>query len=896
MNKASITLLLLFISFPLFAQDDTIQKPDTLITNPERTVTDSLGLGLKDLPSQRDSIPNIADSLKVENQLTKQPVGDIKTTVNYDARDSIFFDVKKQNVYLYGDTHIDYGEVQLEAEKTELNWINRTIKAYYVVDSTGKKIGKPVFTEQNEVYETDNMVYNFDTKKAVISGIVTEQDGAFMHGERVKKNEKDELFIRGASYTTCNLAEPHFHIYSEKLKAIPGNKVMSGPFNLKFKDVPTPLFFPFGMFPQPNKKASGIIFPTYGEERRRGFFLRDGGYYWMVNDYVDMLLTGSIFSNGGSALRYHTNYKKRYRYNGSFDFNFTSNRSAELEDPIKTNDFSVRWSHRPDNRGRSSNFSASVNARTSTFNQNNNETVRDFESSIQGQFGSNITYSNALPGTPFNLSANLRHSQNLQTKVVNLTLPEITVNMNRIYPLEKLVGRKNPLAKFNFNYNTRLTNRISNQPLSVPSYVINSSPLNDSILAFDFNNFGRIFDRAKNGITHDIQAGTSFNILKYLTVSPSFSYSELWYFKQLRYEFDAEQNGVRVDTLDGFARAGSYRTSFGLNTTIYGFYPFPKKSSIQAIRHIIRPSVSFSFNPDFSNEKFGVFREVQIDTAGTTRRLSKFENFIFGSGPTGGQNASASFSINNTFEMKVKSKNDSTDETKKVKLLDNLSLSTSYNFAADSFQLSNINFNTRTSLFKNALSIAVSGTVDPYLFVVDSSRSTNQRQINEFAWNRGQGLGTLSALRTSIGLRLAPKGRRKKKESDKGTEEELEYINRNISDYIDFTVPWNLNIQYSINRTKNGMMDPNITQTLTFTGDVSITDKTKITYRSGFDFEDKQFTTARIGVSRDLHCWTLLFNWVPFGAQASYNFTIRVKSPILQDLKLEKRRNFFDNF
>jgi len=331
---------------------------------------------------------------------------DVETTINYSAKDSLYFDVKTQELFLYGETHIDYGDITLDAERTEVNWSSRLIHAKYLEDSTGKKIGKPVYSDGVDVYSTEDIIYNFRTSRAAIKGVITQQDEAFMHGDDVKKSKEGELFIRGASYTTCSLAEPHFEIRSTKLKVIPGNKVVSGPFNMRFRDLPTPLFFPFGMFPQPKKKASGIIFPSYGEERRRGFFLRNAGYYFAINDYIDAQVTGDIYSKGGNSLNINSNYFKRYSYRGSLNFSYTRTVTDELEGGLETNDYRIRWSHSPQSK-RNSSFSASVNAATQSFNQNNNLVVQDFSQAINSQIASNLSFIHISQPTRLRLIAYL---------------------------------------------------------------------------------------------------------------------------------------------------------------------------------------------------------------------------------------------------------------------------------------------------------------------------------------------------------------------------------------------------------------------------------------------------------------------------------------------------------
>jgi len=847
--------------------------------------------------NESDTISKQLDSLKSDSE--------IETTINYNAKDSIYYDLKTQIIKLYGNSSIDYGNINLKAHEIIIDWNAQTLDANFMRDSIGLKIGKPIFTENNQSYETDKITYNFNSKKAIISGIVTQLDDAYMQGEKVKKNELDELYIHDAKYTTCNLADPHFHIATKKLKVIPGKKVISGPFHLKFGNVPTPLGFIFGMFPQPKETVSGIIMPSYGEEKRRGFYLREGGYYFAVNDYFDLRLTGDIYSKGSYGATIATNYKKRYAYNGSLKFNYNKSKTGEIESPFESNDFSFSWTHTPSSKGRSSRFSSSVNFQTNSYNQNKNLVQSNFNQSINAQFNSSISYSKTFKGSPFNISTNLRHSQNVQNKKVNLTLPDLSYNMSRIYPFKNM-GKlgKTALGKISISHRftgkIELTNGSSSNSLNSIN-VINSSDSFNQQVDFNMQNINTIIDRSKIGGKHTIPISTSFNILKFFTVSPSINYNEIWYLKKLNYTYNEVENGIEIDTTNSFSRAWSYNTALSLSTRIYGTVFF-KKGKIKAIRHVITPEISLTYSPDFTQKKYGYYENIQINNEGETRLLSKYENFLYGS-PRIGSSASMNFYIGNNLEMKVIDENDTISGTKKIKIFENLSFSGNYNFLADSFQLSPIRFNTRTSFFKRLINVSLSGTMDPYAYKLDSISETNQiyqRRINELAIKNNQGLGSLAFINMALGMRFSAKDfqspeEENEKESRFGTRREIDYINSHIAEYVDFNVPWSINASYNLNRRKIGYNDPTITQTITMSGDISISEKTKISMRSGYDFKNKMLTQTSINATRDLHCWRIRFNWIPFGRFQSYNLSISAVSALLQDLKLEKRSRFFDN-
>lgn len=921
---AFLSFLFTFWAFFGFGQAPSIDTLSVLQAAP--IVLDSLQKldsiaeqsGLKDIIL--DSLKNEAnldDVLLEEDSLYSSGAkakGDVETTIDYKARDSIFFDLKSQMMYMYGESEIIYGNIKLTAEQINIDWVDNSLEAFYKRDSSGRKIGKPVFQEAGDSYETDDMKYNFKSRRAIINGIVTEQDGAIMHGERVKKNEKDELYIRGAKYTTCNLEDPHFHIRASKLKVIPNNKVLSGPFNLYFGDIPTPIGFPFGMFPQPKEKTSGIIFPSYGEDFTRGFFLRQLGYYFYLGEYVDLKLTGDIFSLGSYGVQAQSRYKVRYKFSGNLNLRYNKTVSTQFEDNSFSNDYSINWSHSPQSFG-TSRFSGSVSAQSKNFTANNNNIGSSYQDNVNAQLSSNVSYSKTFKGTPFSMAVNARHSQNIGTGLVTMSLPEISLNASRIQPFKNVGNLKdNFIGKLGFSYRMSMKNEVSNGPVRGLSGldVVNRNSLSDSIIDFNSENLPLLMQRAQQGMRHQIPISTSFNVLNNFTVSPSFNYTEVWYPYEIDFSYDQELQGLRADTLQGFSREGWYSGGASVSTRLYGFFPIGGKK-IQAIRHVMTPNVGFSYSPDFGTEDKGTYKEVQIDEAGRTRFLSKYQGFAYG-GPSLGENASVSFSLNNNLEMKVKTKNDSIDEYQKVKIFDNLSMSSSYNFLADSFNLGNINWNARTSFFKNKMSVNLSGTLDPYLYVLDSIQRTSRtdivhdRKLDQFAWNNGKGLGQLSRVSVAIGLNLQPKGEGKDKDGGNqpdaqsalnpfGTEEEEDFQAGNVNkffatdpnQYVPFDVPWRLNINYALSYTKTGFDEPKITQTLNFNGNVTLTENTTVNMNSGYDIKNKEFTFTQMSVARELHCWNISFNWVPFGPRQSYFVSIQVNSALLKDLRLDRR-------
>ena len=873
---------------PMAAKSDTVRlKADTAATVTFTQVNPDSASG---------------DSLELEVGSDKS---DLNDEVKYQAEDSVIYDAAASKVYLYHKAKVDYTNLSLVAEYIEIDLKKNVAFAKGVPDSTGKLIGKPVFSQGSEKYEANSMTYNFKSKRAKIQGIVTQQGEGYIHGESVKKTPENEMYIRDAQYTTCNLEHPHFHIQATKIKVIPGKKLVAGPFNLHFMDLPTPFGFAFGIFPTPQSATSGLIVPTYGEAVDRGFFLRNGGYYWHINDYVDARFLGDIYSKGSYGFSAQANYKKRYAYGGNLDFRYAKRKAGDDDLTPIGEDFWLQWNHVPETRGTST-FSASVNLGTSTYNTRNSFTTSNYLSS---SFSSNVSYSKTFKGTPFSLGINARQQQNVVSKQVDVELPTFNLNMNRIYPFKRgSSSAKTWYEKISFSYTMAAQNSISNAPVQAQSFagakiLQESSTQNDSILPFTRENVKPLLDRMKNGMRHTIPVSTSFNIFKYVSVAPSFNYAESWYLQRLDYKWiGGDVNRLDIDTIREFSRAFNYSTSVSFQTRVYGVF-FVKKAGIEAIRHILNPSIGLSYTPDFSDPKYGMAKDVQIDSLGTIARLSPFANAVYAGTPARGKSGSVNFGLSNTFEMKVKNKKDSTGKElfKKINLLDNLNFTSSYNLAADSFQLAPVSISARTTFF-GKVNINMNGILDPYTYaapVVENGKTVRaQRQTPVYAWNSGNGIGKLSAFNVSISTSLNPKAQEKKKFVKKTVstqeERELEFINNNPDLYVDFNIPWNLNLSYNFTYAKRGFDKKTMNQAITFSGDVNLTSKWKVGFNSGYDFVNKTLVYPNINVYRDLHCWEMRFNWVPTGNRGSYSIDINVKASVLQDLKLSRRRSWFD--
>jgi hypothetical protein len=867
----------------------------------------------------------------------QQAKGDIETKINYGAKDSSRMDIPNKMVYLYGDAFIEYGTIKLEAAQISINWKENTLTAVGVKDSANKVQGKPVFSDGPETYVTDQITYNFKNRKALIRGVVTQQDDGYIHGDWVEKDAEDNLYVKSASYTTCNLEDPHFEIAATKLKAIPGDKIIAGPFNLRIANINTPLGFLFGMFPQPRKKTSGIIMPSYGEENRRGFFLRDGGYYFAISDYIDMAVTGELYTKGSRGLQLASNYRKRYRYSGNFNIRYNRNVTGDEGLENINTAYWVNWSHSPQSRG-TSRFSASVNAGSSSFTQNN-PSLNNLEQNLNQQFTSNISWGKTFPNSPFSLNARANLNQDIAQNTFDLTLPDVGLTMNRIYPFKSRSGsNKGFIRQINFSYTGAATNKLSNRRAGTINGLSGINILNETDnsdpLGFDFNNLPELWRRSSSGVRHSIPVSTSVNVLKYFTLSPSFNYQEVWSFRRLEFtDFNRELGGVRVDTVGGFNRSGSWNASAGLSTRVYGtFYVGGKRETpkIQAIRHMIVPNVSLSYAPDYSRESSGNYQEVLVgydeNDEPIYRQVLQFQGGAFNP-PAGQRQGNISFGITNNIEMKVLDKKDTVNTTyKKVPLLERFSVNSSYNAIADSFKLQDISFSGNTRLFNNLLTVQFGGRLNPYQYRLDSTflnqngeLQVRQREIDRYVWEDG-GLPTLENVNFNLSTSFSSKGAgsqsgaqqpnaggnlttQRENALGEGTplgnelgQEGLAYRYDDPNEYVDFNLPWSLRVNYTFQYNKRGMQVSEVTQSMNFSGDLKLTEKWKIGFNSAYNFEEKDFTSAtRLSIHRDLHCWQMDVNWVPLGPFQSFSVDIRVKAPTLQDLKLSRRRSFWDN-
>lgn len=813
------------------------------------------------------------DSLQPKTDTVKPKIksSGLDDVVTYAAEDSMTFDVNTKQLFLYGKADVKYTDIKLDAAYIELDMAKNNVYAIGKPDSTGKIVDSPFFVQDSHEFKSKEMRYNFESKKGLISQVITKEGEGYLHGEVIKRDSSNTFYIKNGKYTTCsNEEDPHFFISAPKIKMIPDDKIVTGPAYLVISDIPTPLALPFGFFPTKNKQAaSGILIPAPGQSNNLGIFLKDGGYYWAVNDYMDLTLQADLYTRGSWAAKATSNYKLKYRYNGNYSIRYSNIKIGRENFPNYENNktFFVRWNHNQDPKARpNSKFSADVNAGTSNFSKYGASTGSDY---LTNTYQSSIRYDKSWSGTPFNLSANLRHSQNNITKVMDVSLPDVVMSMNRIYPLKKegRLGGPNWIDNLGLSYTGNIKNDVRTTESGISKY------FQDSVI-----------DLMKNGMKHSVPLSTSVKFFKYLTFNPNVSYSEIWYLNKYEKSFIPLDSTVVTDKINGFNSTRDLNLNASFTTKMYGMYAF-KSSNIKAIRHVLTPNIGFTYNP-----ALGKLIEGPYGYKGATTKYSPYESNVFG-GATTYKSSTLNFDLINNIEMKVRSSKDTVSGTKKIKLFENLQVGSSYNFAADSLNLNPITLGARTQLFES-INIVYNSSFDPY--AVDSIGIKR----NEFNYINNESLLRLTNAQLAVNFTFKSKHAKSKTTSNKTSQTEMDKINANRNAYVDFNVPWSLNANYNLNYLRNDNITlkdkKEYTQTVSFSGDVSLTKKWKIGFNSGYDFTNKDVTYTSLNIYRDLHCWEMQFNMVPFGFRKSYSFTINVKASVLQDLKLTRRRDWQD--
>jgi len=864
--KTNFSRLLLFLSYTFFINIITYATPNII---------------------KLDSIKQI-DSIRPVNQ-------SLLGKITYEASDTTAISPKEKLIRLYNNAKITYQDMEITSGIIIVDYDKNEIYAGRIKDSLGEYTQLPVFKQGQDEIRPDSLKFNMDTKKAIIFNSRTEEAGLNILSDKTKKENDSVYYMDRAKFTTsADIDNPEYYFLLRKAKVIPGKKIITGPTNMYIADVPTPIGLPFAYFPISNKRSSGIIFPSFGEQNSRGYFIQNGGYYLPVNDNFDLTLLGDYYTNGSYGFRVENTYLYRYRFRGNLSFRFENLIQSErgFPDYSKSSIYNLRWSHSQDSKSNpNSRFSASVNLGSSKYYQQsiNQMNAANF---LNNSLSSSVSYSKTFPGEPqVNLSLSATHSQNTNTQTINMTLPTLQGSISRIYPFAPKVGtKKGIIQNINFQYNLRGENRI----LTTDSLFFKKE----------------MFESAKTGLQHSIPISTNFKLLKYFSFSTSANFQETWVFKTINKEYDSELQDVVTSENSGFDSFRTYNLSTSLGTTIYGMYNFSEKSKIRAIRHVMRPSISYGISPSF-DKYYDSYEVISADGLTTSDvEYSRFEGSIFGL-PNKNYASSIALSLNNNVEAKVVDTENEENDLKKVVILNNLNFSTSYNIAADSLRLTPIRMNGGTQLFKNKMNINFGATLDPY--AIDE----NNNRIDQFQINSGGGLFRLTSANLTFNYAFSSDSSEKKSDRnqsaidesmrnggrdddlfgramDTSTEEfsrvDDEKKEKKPNNLYNYKIPWSLRMAYAVNYNNSVGQNEISSHSLMFSGDVELSPKWSAGVSSGYDFKNQGITYTQLRFERDLLSWRMNFSWIPFSANKSWNFFIGIKSGMLSDIKYDKRR------
>ncbi|MDD3843245.1 MAG: putative LPS assembly protein LptD [Bacteroidales bacterium] len=845
-----------------------------------------------------------ADSLNIISADSVKKKGSLLYPAFSGAKDSIVEDFSggERMIYYYGDVNVKYGNLELKSAYMAYNMKTNTVFASGIKDTAGVLQGKPEMTEGTEKYTMETVYYNFDSKKALISNMITQEAEGFLHGDRLKKMPDNSINISGGKYTTCDHEHPHFYLQLTNAKVVtqPNRSTVFGPAYMVLEDVPTPFALPFGFVPNQMTRASGILIPTFNDEASRGFSLKGLGYYFVLGDHFDVTLTGDIYTLGSWNAMLTSRYRKRYKYNGDLSINYSVNQVGEQGAPdfYQSKDFSVRWSHSQDAKARpGTSFRASVNFATP---MNDRFNSYDIQQSLQNQISSSISYGKTFQGTPFSLSANILHSQNSLDSSYAFTVPNFTFTMNRIFPFKRkdAAGKEKFYEKISFNYSSNLNNKVN----------------------FKASDFGGddFLSKFRSGMQHNFQIGLpTFNLFNYIQFSPGVSYGMNWFFQKNEKYYDSETGKVESEIGDIFSHFGAttdFAASLSMATTIYGLFNFGPRAKLRTIRHMVKPAVSFSFRPEQGTPSNGYRTLRYIDNSGVEqeREYNIYESLLYGY-PSKGSSASMSFSLGNNFEAKVVSKTDTTDGgLKKIKLIDNLNFASSYNFLADSMKLANISASMSTTIF-GSLAFNANANLDPYAVDNDGKR---YNKLNFLEHGLGH-LARLTNASASFSYQFSGKGSRRgagKGLPDGKPKDGSQYVrvyNHPVTGeyipggwvyYLDPDNPWSVNVNYNYSYSKSysnvgGVLNTkhNHTQTLGLSAQASLGKDLSINVYTGIDLMKMALTTTQLSATYDLHCFTMSVSWVPSGMWESWSFRINAKASALADLlQYKKNASYWD--
>ena len=920
------------------AQADTLDRQDSTAkaaASRQQAVAartdsvDSLGRALPDtagMDSLRLAIwkhnKQIDDSIHADS-LNRQRKNGIDAPVEYEAEDSMIYEGDTKLAHLFGNAHVKYENMDLESDQIYMSMDSSLVHATGSADSTGQKYGTPVFKMGSDTYETDTMAFNFKTKKGLINNVYTEQDDGFMTSEISKRDADGNMYLYHGRYTTCDEPHPDFYFAMSRAKVRPGKDVVFGPTYLVVADVPLPFAIPYGFFPFTKSYSSGIIMPTYGDETSRGFYLRDGGYYFAISDKMDLKLTGEIYTKGSWGVRASSNYKKRYRYSGAFNLNYQNTVTGDknMPDYTRTTSFQIQWQHRQDAKAVPyRTLTASVNYATTSFERNNLSSLYNPQALTQSTRASSIAYGVTFSNLGISLNSTFSVDQNMRDSIINLKLPDVTMSVSRFYPFKrkKAAGDERWYEKISMDYTGHLTNSIQTK----------EDMLMKSSLSKDW----------KNGLEHRMKIQADFKMFKYLNLTPSVNITDRMYLRKENRHWDIENQREVIDTIQGFQNTYEWNMSMSMNTTMYGFYVPSRKifgDKIEAIRHVFKPSVSFNYHPDFGDPRYGVWDTYdKTDREGNVTQVTynHFNGAALGS-PGQGKAGSVSVTLANNLEMKLKSEDDSTG-FKKISLIDDLSATMSYNLAAKERPWSDLSTTLRLKLSKS-YTFSMNAVFATYAYEADSVGATpyvgTRTEYSKGRFGRFQ--GTSQTFNVKLDNKKVAnffkwlRGEKRSKDKDDDKEDKDDYdtgLDTNIDDdmergahgarggekkmaetdedgYMAFSIPWSLNISYGIDirENRNGRFNYNtmrypykVSHTLNFSGNIRLAEGWNIDFRSGYDFENKKISMTTAGLSRDLHCFNMSCQ-MTLAPYTSYNFSFRCNAATLTDaLKYDKRSSF----
>lgn len=888
---------------------DSLAEPALIDSTLLAERVDSLSVALSAEP---DTLP-LWQKPKPTSRINREKV-DLDASVVFSAKDSMVI-IRRDSAMMYGPSEVSYGEIHLKSNHIEMDLNDNTVYAVGVPDSVGDLVGKPIFTESGTDYEANTMRYNFKSGKGFITDVVTQQGEGYLTGGRTKKDDQDNYYIEQGKYTTCDDHDcPHFYFQLTKAKMRPGKNIVMGPAYMVLAGLPLPLAVPFGFFPFTDDYASGVIVPTFGDDYQRGFYLSDGGYYFAISDNVDLALTGELYTKGSWGLRAQSTYTKRYKFNGSFNISYLKTILGEKGSPdySKATNFQVLWSHTQDSKANPNmSLSASVNFTTSGYLRNN---VTSYYSNAftENTKSSTVNMTYRFPQSKWSLSTTLNISQRTQDSTLAVSFPNFNLTMSQTNPFKrkKAVGDEKWYEKIKISYSGQFQNSLT----SKQDEFFKKSLIKDW----------------RNGMRHSVPISATFNILKYINVTPSVSFTDRMYTRKVKQHWNDVLGVVEQDTIYSFYNVYDFNAAVSLDTKIYGFFqPLPfLGNKVKMIRHVLTPTISFNASPDFSSPFFGYYGTYYRQNSDGTMQQTKysmFPNSLYGV-PGQGRTGSISVSLANNLEMKVRSDNDSIED-KKISLIENLTLSQSYNMAADSLRFSDLNTSILLRLAKN-FNLNLSATWDVYTYALNEYG--NPVRIDKLRLSQGKGWGKLRSTGTSFSYTFNndtfkkwfgkdDKDKDKNKNKKKNTEtppdgdgEEL-INNQALADtqgnsrkkagdgewgadgYMGWSVPWSLSLNYSVNLGYGAFnkakleYDTRITQNLSLSGNLRLTQNWNFSFSSSYNFDTHKLAYMNCNISRDLHCFTMTASFVPVGPYKSYNFHIAVKSALLSDFKYDKR-------